>query len=513
MYYEENMKKQFSDADLKRDIIEKEWNSKKIEEKNYFLFDENNTTSDKKNLEKAGIELSKFFNAKDIKDINVLDIMAGNLAASKILYDEISKNIKIKIKEWISTDIVDYRNNKIKDENFKFKQIDAVESVKTYGKGCNILLLVCPHPSSNFADYFACKDFIEQTEKTENKYIVFFGHMGETDGTYGIDYYFENCHDLVLELQKDFTPEFRAGYIDRNLYIYKIEIGPIFTVSIEGSLTNIKTKPCYVDIEIPNTVKIIVKPTDSDENLKSILIPKSVVEIRENAFSDDHYPSLNSVKFDNNSQLKIIGSQAFRYTQIENNIEIPKSVVEIKENAFEGCLKLKSITFEKDSKLTFLGKEAFYILDIESIEIPSNVKIITEGNFNYCSKLKSVSFLNEKTIVHENCFMNCELLNPESIEIINKHKSKKDPKLEDGYKKKYMNNVKSKNISRRKRLNSKSKNRNRRKRINSKSKNRSRRKRVVVKSKKRFVRKQIENNLSNVKRSNRKARSYYISNS
>ena len=337
--------------------------------------------------------------------------------------------------------------------------------------------------------------------------------MGETDGTYGIDYYFENCHDLVLELQKDFTPEFRAGYIDRNLYIYKIEIGPIFTVSIEGSLTNIKTKPCYVDIEIPNTVKIIVKPTDSDENLKSILIPKSVVEIRENAFSDDHYPSLNSVKFDNNSQLKIIGSQAFRYTQIENNIEIPKSVVEIKENAFEGCLKLKSITFEKDSKLTFLGKEAFYILDIESIEIPSNVKIITEGNFNYCSKLKSVSFLNEKTIVHENCFMNCELLNPESIEIINKHKSKKDPKLEDGYKKKYMNNVKSKNISRRKRINSKSKNRNRRKRINSKSKNRSRRKRVVVKSKKRFVRKQIENNLSNVKRSNRKARSYYISNS
>ena len=48
MYYEENMKKKFSDADLKRDIIEKEWNSKKIEEKNYFLFDENNTTSDKK---------------------------------------------------------------------------------------------------------------------------------------------------------------------------------------------------------------------------------------------------------------------------------------------------------------------------------------------------------------------------------------------------------------------------------------------------------------------------------
>ena len=81
------------------------------------------------------------------------------------------------------TDIVDYRE---KDRKFNktsvteeiFEKLNTVDAVKKYGETSNILLLICPNPTCEFADYFAIKDFIEQTRE-EEKYIVLFGDFEE----------------------------------------------------------------------------------------------------------------------------------------------------------------------------------------------------------------------------------------------------------------------------------------------------------------------------------------------
>ena len=59
-----------------------------------------------------------------------------------------------------------------------------------------------------------------------------------------------------------------------------------------------------------------------------------------------------------NSELRIIGKNAFKYTKI-NNIIIPKSVTQICESAFAFCEELRRIEIEQNSSLEAIGNEAF----------------------------------------------------------------------------------------------------------------------------------------------------------
>ena len=151
-------------------------------------------------------------------------------------------------------------------------------------------------------------------------------------------------------------------------------------------------------------------------SLKSISIPQSIVNInyasfvgcsslQYNVYSNGNYlgnsknPYLifvntidKGIKENNiNSQTKIIYSNAFENCSSLEHIMIPASVVNIGIGAFSECTSLKSVTYARDSQLTFINNYAFkYCKDLESIIIPKNVIYISEYAFDYCTSLKTI---------------------------------------------------------------------------------------------------------------------------
>ena len=149
-------------------------------------------------------------------------------------------------------------------------------------------------------------------------------------------------------------------------------------------------------------------------NIKSIVIPSNVEEIKSEAFYE--CSRLENVTL--NEGLKKIGSEAFVGTKIKS-ITIPSTVEEIGGGAFvdievsvaDGNKRYEVIDnclIEKDTKRLVSGnvnsvipfgikeidRGAFYKSKIESLEIPGSIERIEEATFIYCSKLKTV-VLNE----------------------------------------------------------------------------------------------------------------------
>ncbi len=165
---------------------------------------------------------------------------------------------------------------------------------------------------------------------------------------------------------------------------------------------------------ISNNLLIINKDMFQGSNLKSIVIPSNIEEIKREAFYE--CSRLENVTL--NEGLKKIGSEAFVGTKIKS-ITIPSTVEEIGGGAFvdievsvaDGNKRYEVIDnclIEKDTKRLVSGnvnsvipfgikeidRGAFYKSKIESLEIPGSIERIEEATFIYCSKLKTV-VLNE----------------------------------------------------------------------------------------------------------------------
>ncbi len=85
--------------------------------------------------------------------------------------------------------------------------------------------------------------------------------------------------------------------------------------------------------------------------------------------------------------VEYIGPYAFSSSGIKN-IHIGENVVWIDTAAFSSCRSLTSLTFAENSKLVYIGPQAFrYCTVIESVEIPDSVAIIDNYAFAGCSSL------------------------------------------------------------------------------------------------------------------------------
>ena len=161
-------------------------------------------------------------------------------------------------------------------------------------------------------------------------------------------------------------------------------------------------------------------------SLTTIEIPASVETIGYNAFFG--CSSLKTVTFEKGSQLKTI--DGFESCTSLTTIEIPASVETIKYSAFNGCTSLKTVTFEKGSELkTIEGYYQFYgafsdCTSLTSIEIPASVETIEWYAFSYCTSLKTVTFEkgSKLKMIQYNTFRDCTSLTtieiPASVETI-----------------------------------------------------------------------------------------------
>ena len=144
--------------------------------------------------------------------------------------------------------------------------------------------------------------------------------------------------------------------------------------------------------------------------LTAIEIPASVESIGVAAFSD--CKKLASVTFEHSSKLKSIGGGwsspyggfsygAFLYCSSLTSIKIPASVETIGASAFKGCIKLTTVTFEKESRLTTI--EGYYdygykaahgtftnCFALTTIELPASIKTIETYSFSGCGKLANI---------------------------------------------------------------------------------------------------------------------------
>ena len=138
-----------------------------------------------------------------------------------------------------------------------------------------------------------------------------------------------------------------------------------------------------------STVGIADRAFESCMNFKHVKIPSTVKSIGEWAFSNTR---IESVEFEDNSQLTIIHVVAFSQCKELKHIEIPANVVKI-QFAFSDCINLTSVTFEENSKLEVIGLQAFQgCTSLKTFVIPQKVQIIENRAFADCSSLDTLCF-------------------------------------------------------------------------------------------------------------------------
>ena len=132
-------------------------------------------------------------------------------------------------------------------------------------------------------------------------------------------------------------------------------------------------------VAIPPFIKKISSNAFSDNcYVKKVIISPHVKEIGSDAFFQCE--ELQVVEFQQNSELQIIGKNAFIRTNI-NRVFIPPSVIEIGESAFYECDNLQLVEIPYNSQLQIIGKESFSGSQIRRIFIPQHVKVICEEVF------------------------------------------------------------------------------------------------------------------------------------
>lgn len=86
-----------------------------------------------------------------------------------------------------------------------------------------------------------------------------------------------------------------------------------------------------------------------------------------------------------------IGAEAFKNTSI-TSITIPSTVAEVRAGAFSECADLNSVTFEGNGALTVIGNLAFAnCVSLTSISLPDSVTTIGVSAFASCYELTAVS--------------------------------------------------------------------------------------------------------------------------
>jgi len=362
---------------LNRQEIIKSWNEEKISDSlNNAEQNKGNSTLGTKILEQTAEKISEFFHNEKhkLKDLIVLETFSGNGIASYTILKFFEKYIK----KWVMTDIVEYEKEKEeKDDIIKFEKLNSVDSVKKYGSESNVLLLISPEPGNNYADYFACKDFIEQTKPIEKKFIIFIGDLGFTDGSEGMYKYLNNNPNLKLVLQDVvfyYLDDFESAIPHKELFIFEI-----IDKTIEKNVFELLHTQKIHNNEIRSL------SFSSDGNYIAFGSSENVTILK----ADDDYSTLN-LKSNNNTLLSPDGKniassdkKKIIITSVDDNTvsEINTTTIVVK------------LSYSSNGKLAFTNGRDVKILNEEKVSLSNDGGVISmefssDGNLLASASMK-----------------------------------------------------------------------------------------------------------------------------
>ena len=139
-----------------------------------------------------------------------------------------------------------------------------------------------------------------------------------------------------------------------------------------------------------NNVQTINDSAFLRASLISLSIPDSVTVLGKSAFAYNF--DLQSLKI--GKGLTTIPAGAFKTDNLLVEVTIPRNVQSImggQHGAFENCISLTSVTFEEDSKLSYIGIKSFASTNIAKITLPKNVVMIDSKAFTNNFNLSDVS--------------------------------------------------------------------------------------------------------------------------
>ena len=162
-----------------------------------------------------------------------------------------------------------------------------------------------------------------------------------------------------------------------------------FHIDKEGCLTSYTGSEEHV--VIPEGVKRIGGNPDNsifedtETEIKSVVIPDSVIEIGERAF----YTCLQLEEVTMGNGVKKIGQEAFAGCFKMKTIHLSDSLQEIGLRAFNFCESLEAL--ELPSSLRNIEMEAFgNCISLKSLNIPDGMQAIPPGTFDRCSSMEEL---------------------------------------------------------------------------------------------------------------------------
>ena len=133
-----------------------------------------------------------------------------------------------------------------------------------------------------------------------------------------------------------------------------------------------------IEFEENSRLEIIQNEACSNSHILSVIIPRNIREIGEQAFFD--CPLLTNVIFESNSNLQKLGAQVFVNAISLTDITIPSDVEELRTGLFNGCKQLKAISFEntsmRPSKLKRIENFVFNGTKVESLYLPPSIEYL-----------------------------------------------------------------------------------------------------------------------------------------
>ncbi len=236
---------------------------------------------------------------------------------------------------------------------------------------------------------------------------------------------------------------------ENNTYYINDEVGAVY----KADYTSLIFYPFLSTVDTYKIHENVTSITSSDfeyaKNLKSLVIPDSVVSIATYAFKDSSLETLVIGKGLSKMNSRVFDGSALKYVEInscpddwENNVfascknlqtvvfnadvsVIPKSlfsgcnslvnveglenVTEIRAGAFENCSSLVSVSGLSNVKK--IGNSAFWMCaSLKNIDAFSYVVEIDNYAFQGCKKLSVLPFGEKINIIGENSFYNCSSL-------------------------------------------------------------------------------------------------------